>query len=129
MSHVCIFSGNNLFVNKIAFARKLEFVFVFCLKILYSTCLISLSLCTLCDCCWILIGYSISCDCCILIGQTMVLSYLMRAFGYKYTIITGLVLQAIQLFIYGIWTTPWLMWVAGVMAALSTIIYPSKLLD
>ena len=49
----------------------------------------------------------------------------MRAFGYKYTIITGLVLQAIQLFIYGIWTTPWLMWVAGVMAALSTIIYPA----
>ena len=37
----------------------------------------------------------------------------------------GLVLQAVQLFIYGIWTTPWLMWVAGILAALSTIIYPA----
>ena len=64
-------------------------------------------------------------DRCILIGRTTVLSCLMRALGYKYTIIIGLVLQAVQLFIYGIWTTPWLMWVAGVMAALSTIIYPA----
>ncbi len=37
----------------------------------------------------------------------------------------GLLLQAIQLFIYGLWTTKWMMWLAGVFASLSSIIYPT----
>ena len=49
----------------------------------------------------------------------------MHVLGHKYTIIVGLVTQAIQLFIYGVWTTKWLMWVAGIFASLSTLIYPA----
>ena len=49
----------------------------------------------------------------------------MKILGYKYTIIIGLLLQAVQLFIYGIWTTPLLMWGAGLLAALASIIYPA----
>ena len=49
----------------------------------------------------------------------------MHIVGHKYTIICGLIVQAIQLFIYGVWTTKWLMWVAGMFAALSSIIYPA----
>ena len=41
------------------------------------------------------------------IAQTLGLSWLMSIAGHKYTIIAGLFLQAIQLFIYGIWTTKW----------------------
>ena len=37
----------------------------------------------------------------------------------------GLLLQAIQLFIYGVWTTKWLMWLAGLFASLSSIVYPT----
>lgn len=40
-------------------------------------------------------------------AQTLGLSWLMGCFGYKYTIIIGLVFQAVQLFIYGVWTTKW----------------------
>ena len=49
----------------------------------------------------------------------------MKYFGHKYTIMIGLLLQAIQLFIYGLWTTKWMMWLAGVFASLSSIIYPT----
>ena len=41
------------------------------------------------------------------IAQTLILSALMSCFGHKLTIIIGLVLQAIQLSIYGIWTSKW----------------------
>ena len=41
------------------------------------------------------------------LAQTLVLSWLMNFCGYKLTIIIGLVLQAIQLFIYGVWTSKW----------------------
>ena len=41
------------------------------------------------------------------LAQTFGLTLLMSAFGNKYTIIIGLILQAIQLVIYGVWTTPW----------------------
>uniref|UniRef100_A0A1X7TFG9 Major facilitator superfamily (MFS) profile domain-containing protein n=1 Tax=Amphimedon queenslandica TaxID=400682 RepID=A0A1X7TFG9_AMPQE len=56
---------------------------------------------------------------------TLVLTCLMHLVGHKYTIIFGLIVQAIQLFIYGVWTSKWLMWTAGVFATLSTIIYPA----
>ena len=41
------------------------------------------------------------------IAQTVVLPRMMSWFGYKYTIIIGLVTQAMQLAIYGIWSTKW----------------------
>ena len=41
------------------------------------------------------------------LAQTLGLSSLMHYCGYKYTIIIGLVVQAIQLFIFGVWTTEW----------------------
>lgn len=40
-------------------------------------------------------------------AQTLGLTWLMTFFGYKYTIIIGLVFQAVQLFIYGVWTSKW----------------------
>jgi hypothetical protein len=49
----------------------------------------------------------------------------MNLFGYRYTIVFGLIVQSIQLFIYGVWTSKWLMWLAGTFASLSTIIYPA----
>ncbi|XP_065904400.1 hippocampus abundant transcript 1 protein-like [Dysidea avara] len=59
------------------------------------------------------------------LSQTAGLGLLMYLFGHKQSILIGLTLQAIQLFIYGVWEIPWLMWVAGLFAAMSTIIYPS----
>ena len=41
-------------------------------------------------------------------AQTILLSTFMSWFGYKYTILMGLFSQALQLAIYGIWTTKWL---------------------
>ena len=41
------------------------------------------------------------------VAQTLLLSWLMSCFGHKLTIIIGLVLQAVQLSIYGIWTSKW----------------------
>ncbi len=50
---------------------------------------------------------------------------MLKCFGHKYTIVVGLVLQAVQLSIYGVWTAQWIMWPAGVCAALSSIVYPA----
>ena len=41
------------------------------------------------------------------IAQTLILAILIAIFGHKYTIIIGLIIQAIQLFIYGVWTAKW----------------------
>ena len=41
------------------------------------------------------------------LAQTLLLSYMMSWFGYKYSIIIGLLMQAVQLTIYGIWSTKW----------------------
>ena len=41
------------------------------------------------------------------LAQTLGLTLLMSLVGNKYSIIVGLVLQAVQLVIYGVWTTPW----------------------
>lgn len=59
------------------------------------------------------------------LAQTVVLSFMMTWFGYKYTIMIGLLMQAIQLSIYGIWSTKWLMWIAGLFTSLSSIVYPT----
>jgi MFS family permease len=59
------------------------------------------------------------------LAQTAGLTLLVSLVGNKYCIIVGLFLQAIQLVIYGIWTSTWLMWVAGMLAASASIIYPA----
>ncbi|XP_035698937.1 hippocampus abundant transcript 1 protein-like isoform X1 [Branchiostoma floridae] len=57
-------------------------------------------------------------------AQTQLLSGLMRMLGNKNTIMVGLGFQIFQLAWYGFGTQTWMMWVAGVMAALSSINYP-----
>ncbi|CAI8045626.1 Hippocampus abundant transcript 1 protein [Geodia barretti] len=59
------------------------------------------------------------------VAQTAGLTLLMSLVGNKYCIIVGLFLQATQLVIYGISTSTWLMWVAGMLAASASIIYPA----
>ncbi|XP_037934519.1 hippocampus abundant transcript 1 protein-like isoform X1 [Teleopsis dalmanni] len=53
------------------------------------------------------------------------LGYLMRVIGPKRTIILGLVLEMLQLVWYGFGNVKWMMWAAGVLAALGSITYPA----
>jgi MFS family permease len=59
------------------------------------------------------------------IAQTLVLALLMRYLGGKHSIIIGLVLEMIQLFMLGFGSQPWIIWSAGVLAAMGSITYPS----
>ncbi|XP_017862271.1 PREDICTED: hippocampus abundant transcript 1 protein isoform X1 [Drosophila arizonae] len=49
----------------------------------------------------------------------------MKVFGAKRTIIVGLALELIQLLWYGLGSQKWMMWSAGVVAALGSITYPA----
>ncbi|XP_032592375.1 hippocampus abundant transcript 1 protein isoform X1 [Drosophila grimshawi] len=49
----------------------------------------------------------------------------MKVFGAKRTIIMGLALEMIQLLWYGLGSEKWMMWSAGVVAALGSITYPA----
>ncbi|XP_017842594.1 hippocampus abundant transcript 1 protein isoform X2 [Drosophila busckii] len=49
----------------------------------------------------------------------------MKVFGAKRTIIMGLVLEIVQLLWYGLGSQKWMMWSAGVVAALGSITYPA----
>ncbi|KAH8288046.1 hypothetical protein KR018_005372 [Drosophila ironensis] len=49
----------------------------------------------------------------------------MKVFGAKRTIIVGLALEMIQLLWYGLGSQKWMMWSAGVVAALGSITYPA----
>ncbi|XP_070510116.1 hippocampus abundant transcript 1 protein-like isoform X4 [Chironomus tepperi] len=55
----------------------------------------------------------------------MVLGDLMRVLGAKRTIIIGLTFEFLQLLWYGIGTQTWMMWGAGILAALASITYPA----
>ncbi|XP_036220275.2 hippocampus abundant transcript 1 protein isoform X1 [Bactrocera oleae] len=59
------------------------------------------------------------------ISVQVTLGYLMRVFGAKNTIILGLVLEMLQLFWYGLGSKSWMMWAAGILAALGSITYPA----
>lgn len=59
------------------------------------------------------------------ISVQVTLGYLMRVFGAKRTIILGLVLEMMQLLWYGFGSQVWMMWAAGVLAALGSITYPA----
>lgn len=58
-------------------------------------------------------------------AQTGVLALLTNWCGTKHTITLGLLFQLIQLTWYGLSTSYWMMWAAGILAALSSITYPS----
>ncbi|KAK4022117.1 hippocampus abundant transcript 1 protein isoform X1 [Daphnia magna] len=58
-------------------------------------------------------------------AQTAVLGLLMRTVGAKATILIGLVFEMLQLAWYGFGSQMWMMWSAGVLAAISSISYPA----
>lgn len=55
----------------------------------------------------------------------MVLGDLMRVLGAKRTIIIGLTFEMLQMLWYGIGTQTWMMWGAGILAAVASITYPA----
>ncbi|VDK80886.1 unnamed protein product [Litomosoides sigmodontis] len=59
------------------------------------------------------------------VSQTGILFLLTNTVGTKYTITLGLSFQFAQLLWYGLGTKYWMMWAAGVLVAMSQLIYPS----
>ncbi|CAB3405104.1 unnamed protein product [Caenorhabditis bovis] len=59
------------------------------------------------------------------VAQTGLLLLLTNKFGTKHTITLGLLFQLVQLTWYGLGAQYWMMWSAGVLAAMSSITYPS----
>lgn len=59
------------------------------------------------------------------LAQTLILALLMKYLGHKQTIMFGLVFEIIQLTCYGFASQHWIIWLAGTMAAVSSIAYPS----
>ncbi|KAF9807101.1 hypothetical protein SFRURICE_018524 [Spodoptera frugiperda] len=59
------------------------------------------------------------------IGVQVVLGFLMRSLGAKHTIMVGLVFEMLQLMWYGFGSRTWMMWAAGVLAALGSVTYPA----
>lgn len=55
----------------------------------------------------------------------MVLGDLMRVLGAKRTIIIGLTFELLQMLWFGIGTQTWMMWGAGILAAVASITYPA----
>ncbi|CAG5115995.1 unnamed protein product [Candidula unifasciata] len=59
------------------------------------------------------------------LAQTLILAVLMKYIGHKQTIMFGLVFEIIQLCCFGFASQHWIIWLAGTMAAMSSIAYPS----
>ncbi|XP_049878166.1 hippocampus abundant transcript 1 protein [Pectinophora gossypiella] len=59
------------------------------------------------------------------IGVQVVLGFLMRSLGAKHTIMVGLLFEMLQLMWYGFGSRTWMMWAAGVLAALGSLTYPA----
>ncbi|VDK43456.1 unnamed protein product [Anisakis simplex] len=59
------------------------------------------------------------------VAQTGVLLVLTQTIGTKHTITLGLCFQFAQLLWYGLGTKYWMMWAAGLLAAMSQLTYPS----
>lgn len=59
------------------------------------------------------------------VAQTALLSLLMRKLSNKHVIIVGLVFEMLQLMWYGFGSKMWMMWAAGLLAAISSITYPA----
>lgn len=59
------------------------------------------------------------------IAQALILVLFVKYFGSKKSIIIGLVFQVIQLILFGFVAETWLIWLAGLLAAMSSIGYPA----
>lgn len=59
------------------------------------------------------------------IAQTGLLTCLMKTLGSKHTIMVGLLFEMLQLMWYGFGSQTWMMWAAGILAAVSSITYPA----
>merc|ERR1719412_725691 len=59
------------------------------------------------------------------IAQTGLLTCLMKTLGSKHTIVVGLLFEMLQLMWYGFGSQTWMMWAAGILAAISSITYPA----
>lgn len=55
----------------------------------------------------------------LVIAQTGLLTLLMKTVGAKHTIMIGLLFEMLQLMWYGFGSQTWMMWAAGVLAAVS----------
>ena len=53
------------------------------------------------------------------IAQTGLLTCLMKTLGSKHTIMVGLLFEMLQLMWYGFGSQTWMMWAAGILAAIS----------
>lgn len=59
------------------------------------------------------------------ISVQIILGVLMRSLGAKHTIMVGLLFEMLQLMWYGFGSQMWMMWAAGVLAALGSVTYPA----
>ena len=53
------------------------------------------------------------------LAQTGLLTCLMKTLGSKHTIMVGLLFEMLQLMWYGFGSQTWMMWAAGILAAIS----------
>ncbi|KAG5213594.1 hypothetical protein JEQ12_009380, partial [Ovis aries] len=60
-----------------------------------------------------------------IVAQTVFLTSLMRSLGNKNTVLLGLGFQMFQLAWYGFGSQAWMMWAAGIVAAVSSITFPA----
>ncbi|XP_027197055.2 uncharacterized protein LOC113791474 [Dermatophagoides pteronyssinus] len=59
------------------------------------------------------------------IAQTLLLAILMKRVGSKNTIMIGLIFEMLQLICFGLGSSHWVVWSAGIIAAIGTITYPA----
>lgn len=59
------------------------------------------------------------------LAQTILMTHMIDRYGGKMTILAGLLLQAAQLLLLGFCQQPWMMWLSGIIASLSSITYPA----
>ncbi|XP_053613583.1 hippocampus abundant transcript 1 protein [Plodia interpunctella] len=59
------------------------------------------------------------------IGVQVILGFLMKTLGAKHTIMVGLLFEMLQLMWYGFGSRTWMMWAAGILAALASLTYPA----
>ena len=60
------------------------------------------------------------------IAQTGLLTCLMKTLGSKHTIMVGLLFEMLQLMWYGFGSQTWMMWAAGILAAISRYYYVTQ---
>lgn len=59
------------------------------------------------------------------LAQTVLMTYMIDQYGGKTTILAGLLMQAAQLMLLGFCMRPWMMWISGIIASMSSITYPA----